>query len=1163
MARITTKTFAFCCVILYLDSTISGVFGQLDENDDSSLIWLGGLANRYGNEINNKVLENTIQRHQLQQIYLETNPTTNRVDGTSLLNDKVQKLSSLLQEANAKVQVLTEKAEATFQKHNDSSQLTNDDVRFYSDERNVTDLAPQANRSTLLYFNAKCHCGEQMPAGYDNHDCVLPFGGLAPSDRYQGNDVSFTTSAVQIPLDVYNEGPEVLSDIQWTQTLDESFRDQSCVNMTSRTRWSYVATDNGVYRYFPARQWNVGCSKIDIYDARDQPWFVQSVSSPKDILIMIDTSGSVVGLTLNLIRHSVRHLMDTLTENDYFNVFVFNEKAEFVNPTCPGLIQAVPMFKEMAHSWLEEITVGNASSFEVGFDFAFRHLNVTTSNTSRDLRASCNPIILLLTDGGAPYPENTFRKWNLQKQTRVFTYSVGKHFASTSTLKDMACNNRGKFDTIPSNSATHLVTKDYLGKISRGIAYSGRKSSKWSLPYEDHLGLGTVLSITRPIYQSSDDLQVGQKVKAVVGCDIMYRDVREAIEPAEISANAFAFGIENNGFAFYHPNLKQGRLGNPITTDIDDLEVHDVSKIRRSMIERENGETDLSAVFISNDGKHLSRAQYKYIYAPVQESLFSVSLALPTSNLNQLVASPPTSITLTDININKTNVVSYVSGLRCVPRVQSVTSSCQSDSVAPPSSVNASIQMVADGTACGAGKVDPSQTDVILLHGWVSKELLGRHWSMGVTHNAVRSMFVTSDSSPSVMRIQHQQLDEMSKKIESILSNPTQQDYFKRPLLSNATIYSVVKVGVTSPAVEEATNVTQQNMTTSAMTSDATAVTPTLGGEVAPTEQAISLIVASQPVTVATDPYVTTAVVGAVLDADVMAAIFFNMSVTQPCEDDCPKPNCWIQDSLCLILDDGGILITTNQDWQQNKVGEFYGSIDRDLMEALERDGVYVTSHVFDHQVVCNRSDVTDSAATRSYVIPTLTGLFQAGRLLLTSSLVALHNAFLLSLATLRSVLASADPIWTYDFSFSEVTSSNYKYEKKHCVYRRTVYEFGNVSDVTQGTASCTSICNRTYVATRIPDSNLLMIVADASGPCSVDRNFCFRPIVTLETEVSRDVQCPSDRFRRKPSDECFDAASYPAELDVDCGAHQLTQSTSAFILSVLTFLITQHIMAR
>jgi len=69
--------------------------------------------------------------------------------------------------------------------------------------------------------------------------------------------------------------------------------------------------------------------------------------------------------------------------------------------------------------WLENINVKNSSDFEQGFDFAFSVLSRSPAS-GNEMRAGCNRVILLFSDGGAEYPANAFQYWNDDYQEKNF-----------------------------------------------------------------------------------------------------------------------------------------------------------------------------------------------------------------------------------------------------------------------------------------------------------------------------------------------------------------------------------------------------------------------------------------------------------------------------------------------------------------------------------------------------------------------------------------------------------------------------------------------------------------------------------------------------------------------------------------------------------------------
>ena len=50
------------------------------------------------------------------------------------------------------------------------------------------------------------------------------------------------------------------------------------------------------------------------------PRYIQAASTPKNIIILLDTSGSMTGKRFTIAQSTVSTILDTLSDEDYFNI---------------------------------------------------------------------------------------------------------------------------------------------------------------------------------------------------------------------------------------------------------------------------------------------------------------------------------------------------------------------------------------------------------------------------------------------------------------------------------------------------------------------------------------------------------------------------------------------------------------------------------------------------------------------------------------------------------------------------------------------------------------------------------------------------------------------------------------------------------------------------
>lgn len=360
------------------------------------------------------------------------------------------------------------------------------------------------------------------------------------------------------------------------------------------------------------------------------------------MVIIVDVSGSVSGLTLKLMKTSVIEMLDTLSDDDYVNVARFNEKASAVVPCFTTLVQANIKNKKIFKEAVMNMQAKGTTDYKTGFQFAFNQL----LNETNSPRANCNKMIMMFTDGGEDRAQDIFEKYNWPNKTvRVFTFSVGQHNYDVTPLQWIACANNGYYFEIPSIGAIRINTQEYLDVLGRPMVLAGEqaKQVQWTNVYQDALGLGLVITGTMPVFNlTADGNSKSQLILGVMGVDIALSEIKELTPRYKLGANGYTFAIDPNGYVLLHPNLQPKIINfrEPVTLDFLDAELPDRYKeeIRREMIDGRSGQRKIKTLIKSADERYIDEALRTYIWAPVKGTDYSLGLVLPTYSENHIKA---------------------------------------------------------------------------------------------------------------------------------------------------------------------------------------------------------------------------------------------------------------------------------------------------------------------------------------------------------------------------------------------------------------------------------------------------------------------------------------------------------------------------------------------
>ena len=181
--------------------------------------------------------------------------------------------------------------------------------------------------------------------------------------------------------------------------------------------FDFGSQDIGGYAQWPAMQW---CSNT--FDPRFRPWYSTAVSGPKDVVIVLDGSGSMLGSRIGVAKAGALKVLDTLTWTDSVAIVVFDDEVR-----TTAMHPATDSAKESLRRWIEQNVVpGGGTNFRVAFNAAYNILQHSQGSSS-----GCEKILLFLTDGD-PNPGTwdyddiaRLHREHTQNHVRVFGYALG------------------------------------------------------------------------------------------------------------------------------------------------------------------------------------------------------------------------------------------------------------------------------------------------------------------------------------------------------------------------------------------------------------------------------------------------------------------------------------------------------------------------------------------------------------------------------------------------------------------------------------------------------------------------------------------------------------------------------------------------------------------
>uniref|UniRef100_A0A8C9MP93 Calcium voltage-gated channel auxiliary subunit alpha2delta 4 n=1 Tax=Serinus canaria TaxID=9135 RepID=A0A8C9MP93_SERCA len=519
----------------------------------------------------------------LQKKYKDVEPTLKikEVDGLELVKKFSEQMESMLRRKVEAVERLVEAAEDADLNHEYNSSLEFD---YYNS----------------LLINDK-----------DENDNYVELGDefiLEPNEHFNNLLVNTTYSDIQLPTNVYNKDPAILNGVYMSEALNPIFVDNFERDPT--LTWQYFGSSTGFFRLYPGIKWLPDENGVISFDCRNRGWYIQAATSPKDIVIIVDVSGSMKGLRMTIAKHTIVTILDTLGENDFVNIIAYNDYVHFIEPCFKGiLVQADRDNREHFKQLVEELQAKGVGTVSKALTESFKIL--------REVRVG---------------------------DAKLQPFGFGREVTFAPNVKWIACNNKGYYTQISTLADVQENVMEYLHVLSRPMVINHDHDIIWTEAYMDSAlfasqaqSLLLMTTVAMPVFSKKNETRSHGILLGVVGSDVPLRELLKLAPRYKLGVHGYAFLNTNNGYILSHPDLrplyKEGKKLKPKpnynSVDLSEVEWEDQDEILRSaMINGETGYLSMDVKVPVDKGKRVLFLTNDYFFTDISGTPFSLGVVL-------------------------------------------------------------------------------------------------------------------------------------------------------------------------------------------------------------------------------------------------------------------------------------------------------------------------------------------------------------------------------------------------------------------------------------------------------------------------------------------------------------------------------------------------------